>query len=363
MPAKLTTEQFIENARAVHGDRYDYSNTQYVNARTKVTIYCPHHGPFQQLPSTHIRNHGCPDCANARRSASLRQTREDFIEQAKAAHGDRYDYSKVVYINNYSEVTIVCPDHGPFKQVPSIHVRNHGCPDCGSNKLTTESFIALATAIHGDRYDYSSVDYVRSNANVTITCQDHGPFMQTPNSHLSMSGCPDCGGRKQLTTDTFIEKAKAIHGSRYNYSKVRYVNNVTRVTIICPDHGPFEQIPSNHIHIKLKTGCPDCADSGFNPNEPAVLYYLAITTDDGDTRYKIGITNRTVETRFRPPDLARIRKVKTWRYAIGRAAAEREAEILRQYSGERYYGPDILLSGNTELFTHDILRLDRGDKG
>ncbi len=82
--------------------------------------------------------------------------------------------------------------------------------------------------------------------------------------------------------------------------------------------------------------------------------------DDGDTRYKIGITNYTFEKRFRGPDLARIRTVKTWRYAIGRAAAEREAEILKQYAGDRYYGPDILVgAGNTELFTHDILGLDR----
>lgn len=75
------------------------------------------------------------------------------------------------------------------------------------------------------------------------------------------------------------------------------------------------------------------------------------------------ITNRTVEERFSGPDLARIRIIKTWRYAIGRSAAEREAEILRQYEGDKYCGPDILLSGgNTELFTHDILGLDRQDK-
>ncbi|MDH3339061.1 MAG: hypothetical protein OEM85_01780 [Gammaproteobacteria bacterium] len=108
--------------------------------------------------------------------------------------------------------------------------------------------------------------------------------------------------------------------------------------------------------------CPDCAEKGFNPKDTALLYYLAITTDDGDTRYKIGITNRAVEQRFNTPDLARIRIVKTWRYAIGRAAAEREAEIPCQCAGDEYYGPDILTSGgNSELFTHDILGLDAGD--
>ena len=93
-----------------------------------------------------------------------------------------------------------------------------------------------------------------------------------------------------------------------------------------------------------------------------MLYYIAVTTDDGDTRYKIGITNLSVERRFPSPDLARIRIVKTWRFSVGRVAAEREAEILSQFAGDRYYGPDILVgAANTELFTHDILGLDRRD--
>ncbi len=243
MPRRLTTEEFIQKAKVVHGNRYDYSQTEYVNARTKITIYCLDHGPFQQLSNTHLRNHGCPDCGNVRRAIPLRLTTETFIENANAVHGDRYNYSQVEYVNNYTEVTIICPEHGPFEQVPSSHIRNHGCPDCGSNKLTTESFIAIAKALHGDRYDYSSVNYVKSNTNVAIICLEHGHFEQTPNSHISSkAGCPDCGGRKQLTTEIFIEKAKVIHRDLYDYSQVRYVNNVTKVTIICPDHGPFEQV-------------------------------------------------------------------------------------------------------------------------
>ncbi len=110
------------------------------------------------------------------------------------------------------------------------------------------------------------------------------------------------------------------------------------------------------------TGCPDCAESGFDPSEPGILYYIAVTTDEGDTRYKIGITNLSVEKRFPAADLARIRIIKTWRFTVGRVAAEREAEILYQYAGERFYGPDILVgAGNTELFNHDVLGLDKQD--
>ncbi len=163
-----------------------------------------------------------------------------------------------------------------------------------------------------------------------------------------------------LTTETFIEKAKAVHDDRYVYSEVEYVTIKTAVKIFCREHGSFPQRPDHHLN---GSGCWDCADTGFNPGEPGKLYYIAVTTDDGDTRYKIGITNYTVEERFSGADLARIRTVKTCRYAIGRAAMEREAEILKQYAGDRYYGPYILKrAGNTEIFTHDILELDRRDE-
>ncbi len=354
---KLTTKTFIKKAKAIHKDRYDYSKVEYVNSQTKVTIICPDHGDFRQKPAKHLMGRGCDDCGGTKEL-----TTETFIEKANAIHKDRYDYSQVEYVDNKTDVIIICRDHGPFPQAPNSHLSGRGCGDCAGNKpLTTETFIEKAKAFHGDRYDYSQVEYVSTHTEVTIICPDHGSFPQTPASHLQGNGCGDCAGNKPLTTETFIEKAKAVHGDRYDYSKVEYVNIDTNVTIICRDHGDFPQIPYNHIYIE--TGCPDCADYGFNPSEPCVLYYIAVTTDDGDTRYKIGITKNSVQDRYPGPDLARIRIIKTWRYAIGRSAAEREAEILRQYAGDRYFGPDILLrGGNSELFTHDILGLDRCDE-
>ena len=243
-------------------------------------------------------------------------------------------------MNTSVPVTIVCPDHGPFRQSPNSHLSGSGCHECGYTYIaralrqTKEEFIEKARGVHGDRYDYSQVEYVNALTPVTINCPDHGPFQQRPSNHIAGIGCWGCAGTKPLTTETFIDKAKAIHGDRYDYSSIDYVNAHTHVTIICSDHGPFQQSPSNHLSGQ---GCPDCAETGFNPNESGTLYYIAVETDDGDTRYKIGITNYTVEERFRGPDLARIRIVKTWRYAIGRAAAEREEEILRQYAGDKYY--------------------------
>ena len=357
-----TTEEFIQKAKAVHGNRYDYSSVNYVDARTHVMIICPDHGPFPQRPTNHLDGHGCDECKKIALSLLKTSTTKEFIEKSKAVHGDRYDYSSVSYVNNSTKVMIICREHEPFPQTPDNHLQGKGCRICGdiaqalNQSSTTEEFIEKAKAVHGDRYDYSQVEYVGNKTDVTIICREHEPFPQTPSKHLLGHGCGFCAGNMPLTTEIFIERAKAVHGNRYGYSEVEYVNTNTDVTINCPDHGLFDQRPDHHLS---GSGCLDCADTGFNPSERGLLYYVAVTTDDGDTRYKIGITNYTVEERFRAPDLARIRTVKTWRYAIGRAAAEREAEILKQYAGDRYYGPDILVgAGNTELFTHDILGLD-----
>lgn len=349
---QLTTVTFVVKAKAVHCDRYDYSQTEYANSKTPITIICRDHGRFLQSPGSHLQGRGCPVCAGTQS-----HTTDSFILRAKSLHDDRYEYSSVNYVNAFTNVTIICPEHGPFEQLPANHFKGSGCPICSGNQpLTTESFIEKARAIHRDRYGYSEVEYEKSNKRVTIICPDHGEFRQRPNNHLMGDGCPECGGSMVLTTESFIERSIAVHGDRYDYSATNYVNAHTVVVISCPDHGQFKQTPSNNLSGK---GCPDCAETGFNPNDRATLYYLAITTNDGDTRYKIGITNKSVEERFRAPDLARIRIVKIWNYAIGRVAAEREAEILRLYAGERYYGPDILKSGNSELFTSDVLGLDK----
>jgi len=351
-----TAETFIQKANEVHGDRYDYSLVEYVNVSTNVTIICLDHGPFQQTPASHVYGEsGCAEC-----SGMAPLTTEKFIEKAKAVHGERYDYSQVKCQGNKADVIIICREHGPFRQLPTNHYRGKGCPDCGGSKQhTTQSFIEAVQAVHGDRYDYSQVEYVMNKAYITIICPDHGAFSQLAAAHLRGSGCPDCGGNKRHTTKSFIEAAKAIHGDLYDYSQVEYVGAHADVIINCPDHGPFLQAPTNHMG---GNGCPSCAVPGFDPNEPGKLYYLAITTDEGDTLYKIGITNRTVEARFVGPDLARIRIVKIWNFPIGRTAKERESEILQQFKADQYIGPDMLVAaGNTQLFTRDVLELDKGD--
>ena len=134
--AKLTTEEFIKKAQAVHGDRYDYSKLVYVNSATKVCIICKEHGEFWQTTQDHLRGSGCPKCGRIRSDLLRRKTNQEFIEQAKKIHGDRYDYSKTDYINGKTPVILVCPKHGDFKIMPNRHIHKHqGCPLCSEEKF------------------------------------------------------------------------------------------------------------------------------------------------------------------------------------------------------------------------------------
>ena len=129
-------------------------------------------------------------------------------------------------------------------------------------KLTNNEFIKKAREIHGDKYDYSKVDYINNKTKVCIICPEHGEFWQKPNYHLSACGCPKCKcdkikKTKYITTESFIQKAHEVHESKYDYSKVEYKGIFEKVCIICPEHGEFWQTPNNHLNNKR--GCPKCA--------------------------------------------------------------------------------------------------------
>lgn len=190
---------------------------------------------------------------------SKKLTSKKFIEKCILIHGNRYDYSKVEYVNNYTDVCIICPEHGKFEQLPKNHLRGKGCQLCGgTKKLTTEDFVKKAKKVHNGKYDYSKVKYLKDNEKVCIICPEHGEFEQLPYNHKTGQGCPKCYGNKKLTTECFIEKSKDVHGNKYDYSLVDYKNNRTKIPIICPEHGVFKQIAKSHIKGH---GCPVCKSS------------------------------------------------------------------------------------------------------
>ena len=273
---KLTKEEFIERAKQIHGNKYDYSEVEYINNCTKVCIICPNHGEFWQTPSNHLSGKGCNKCKYVKIGDIRRNNLETFIEKAKLVHGDKYDYSKVEYKNAITKVCIICPEHGKFWQIPNSHLHGNGCPKCAKNgvKLTKEEFIERAKQIHGNKYDYSKVEYKNAITKVCIICNEkndfeieHGEFWQTPYNHLRGSGCLKCS-KKIVTEEDFYLRSNKIHEDKYDYSKVIYKNSKTKVCIICPEHGEFYQLPEKHM---LGQGCPKCKESKLEKNVKKIL--------------------------------------------------------------------------------------------
>lgn len=173
-----TTEQFINEAKSVHGDKYDYSKVNYINNKEKVEIICKKHGIFKQSPISHLSGSGCPLCAFNLKTDNHRLTTEKFVKRAKNVHGDEFDYSNVEYVNNSTNVKIICKIHGEFEQTPSNHLIGHGCPICKSSKMEDDMFKFLTENNikfeYQKRFDWlnkMSLDFYLPKHKVAIECQ------------------------------------------------------------------------------------------------------------------------------------------------------------------------------------------------
>ena len=258
---KRTAEDFFIKAREVHGDKYDLSKVNYVENKTKICVICPEHGEFMITPKNFLRGNGCRKCATELHAQKRKKDKQYFLERARKKHGDKYDYSKVEYIDASTKVCIICPEHGEFWQTPNDHYHS-GCEMCAREarakkrvEKASNAFKEKAIAVHGNKYDYSKVEYKSAKEKVCIICPEHGEFWQAPTTHLGGAGCPRCQGNFRLTKEEFVEKANKVHGGKYNYSKVEYKNISTKVCIICPEHGEFWQTPESHLSGH---GCPNC---------------------------------------------------------------------------------------------------------
>lgn len=195
---KNNTGNFIRRAEDVHDYLYDYSKSVYVNNRIKIEIICHVHGSFWQIPNNHLRGSICKKCSDTYKSKQKRMSLQKFIKRSNEIHNNKYDYSLVEYINVYTKVKIICPIHGIFEQKPNNHLKGCNCLKCGYEingknlKKTSRQFIIDAIEVHGDKYNYSSVDYKESQIKVKIICPVHGIFEQKPNTHLNGAGCPKC---------------------------------------------------------------------------------------------------------------------------------------------------------------------------
>ena len=264
----VKTKEYIRRIREIHGDRYDLSKIKSIpTVMTKLPMSCPEHGDFQiSFNVIQNRGRGCPECGKLLRSANKMANRgKRIVDDFRKVHGDKYDYSKMVYMGVKEKVEIVCPRHGSFWQIPDNHLLGHGCPDCGRRDQIrsiqdrmARTFETKFREVHGDKYDYSRVVYTESKkTKLEIVCPDHGSFFQTFQTHVRGVGCPDCYAEgRALSQEEFERKANEVHGGAYTYTKSKYTRSHEKVLITCSIHGDFEQSANGHLQ---GARCPDCS--------------------------------------------------------------------------------------------------------
>jgi len=251
------------------------------------------------------------------------KTTDGFIKKAKILNGERYDYSKVQYVDGKTKVIIICKEHGEFEQSPRGHLGGKHCKFCATRKTvrirksiayTKEYFIMLANQKHNGKYDYSKVEYKNNTTKVIIGCPIHGEFLQTPRGHLWNNGCYSCGrkatGEKnvvEITKKDFIEKVKTVQKEEYDYSEVPDIiigNEI--ITVNCKAHGKFNTPIRTHL---AGHGCKHCCYRGYEKNKylehckkygyESIIFYVILVYNEYETFVKVGITCRSIKERFR----------------------------------------------------------------
>lgn len=259
----MTTERFIREARKVHGDRYDYSETEVIKGEKKVKIICRIHGPFWQAIYDHLNGRGCKRC-------TLKyppKTTEQFIEEAEAVHGKgTYDYSLTKYKNNEEKLCVIChkigrdgKEHGKIWVVPKYHLAGRKCYKCArdekANKfiqICADEFVRKATELYGDMYDYSQMKYVDMDTKTKFVCKKHGIFWRTPRELLSGKKCQHCASRT-ITKEEFYEEAEKL-SDKYEIPQNCFRGPFNHIKIGCPKHGSVETTPRDLVDY----GCPLC---------------------------------------------------------------------------------------------------------
>lgn len=330
---KSTLETFMEKAKSKHNDKYDYSKTIYIKSTEKIEILCKTHGSFFQTPKAHLQGQGCPICARVCLTRQNKKTfskkpkktltlKDKFIIKANSKHNNKYDYSKINYIDGNTHITIICPVHGEFTQRPKRHLVTSGCDKCARalvnerKRDTLKDFIKKATKVHGSTYDYSKVVYTTSKTKVEIGCPIHGSFFQLAGQHTLGKGCKKCA------MENLVKSNKDNHVKPYNYGTWHY----SKWEAMGKRSKNFEGFKLYVIRI-------------FNQNEEFI---------------KIGKTFVSLHKRLSklPYEWIKIAEVEGSATYI----SELEKKLHKQFKPYTYT-PKISFDGTTECFTTDIEKL------
>jgi very-short-patch-repair endonuclease len=265
------TSDWIAKAKLVHGSTYDYSHSVYLGSHEPITIVCATHGAFIQRASKHLEGRGCKKCV----VDSSKKSDLEFVRDAKLVHGDFYDYSRVALVSTHKPVTIICPIHGEFQQLPVKHQSGQGCKKCGIGEVwSREDFLREAKKVHGDHYDYHRVRYTRTADPVDIHCNECGKmFAQRPNAHLRGAGCPYCAGTVRYSDDTFRELLSETHnGEIVSLEDYNGSGNPIRVRHICG----YEWTTTPNRVVTQRKGCKKCVSDRLRMTEEVFLQRLHV---------------------------------------------------------------------------------------
>ena len=291
----VNVEPLIEKFRKVHGNKYDYSKFVYKGFHNKSTIICPIHGEFEQAPSKHTNDRGCPKCGDDRIKQKQRKPKEKFIREIEERFPNKFKFDKLEYKGDRTEVTLYCND-----------------------------------------------------------CKEYHTYI--PNYLLSKSGCGYCRARNEIRTfEDFYERLSKEQKENYIYYPETFINSNSNMKVTHKECGHTYYQRPNHITLR-NTGCPYCCESGFKKDKDSILYYLKVKHNN-HYFYKIGITNNTVKDRYFNRDLEKVKDYVTFPM-IGQKAWDWEKAIITKYKDELYQGNEIILDsakGNKELFNKDIL--------
>tara|TARA_R100000655_G_scaffold110133_1_gene168111 strand:+ start:22671 stop:23645 length:975 start_codon:yes stop_codon:yes gene_type:complete len=289
---------------------------------------------------------------------------EGFLIKAESKHGNFYDYSKCEYKSSKEKVEIVCPIHGSFWQTPSNHLHGFGCMGCcvdqraNRRRLSFSEFMEKATEVHGDRYDYSKVEYNNRDSKIIVKCPDHGEFQVRLAGHLKGVGCGFCdylanknNGAVNITTEQFIAKANVVHQNLYSYGKTEYNKTGNKVCITCDIHGDFWQLPNNHLRGMKCLRCVRELEY-YRNTEETVLYLMRIQSELAEWDFlKLGISCdprkrvRHLGLQLPTADIQILR----WIESPSRPACEAESRIHNDKTLDHFWGAGDF-GGYTECY-------------
>jgi hypothetical protein len=306
---------FLKKAKEKHGDKYDYSLVEYTNSITKVKIICPIHGEFEQTPKSHYKCE-CPKCGRESQIEKAKKSKEVFIEELYNLYGDKYDYSKINYINTKDKVEIVCKKHGSFLKQPAELIKGNGCPHCKLEKSkynNKELFIKENIKLFGDITDFSLVDEISAKKKIDLICTKHNhKFTLSVSNRLKGQKCPICSMEnyrkiRTVPKEEYYRRANEVHNNEYTYTD-DYITLKHSITFYCKEHGLQKRNANSHLQ---GAGCKKCEKHGQHKDKLTkegyikaskgriTILYVIRCWNEKEEFYKLGKTFRSVSERFK----------------------------------------------------------------